>query len=240
MISNNDFSNNFYQPFYNNTIIDIVDTEFIHLINNTKNLNNIDNKIEDSELLYLEKIKEIKDTYSTGTLYQQFNNMKSLDIIQKEVELIKLISKYSLQNNKLEYNFIILCLKSLLELSEILRNRLKLPLIILSKQNKHTMVRCSYKFCNFKDSCVYNYNKKGHCCYQDHYVHNMVSHDISALIMYIESNNTVNEMILHNKEILKSINTLSFVINHMETELRTKCMYTEVKDWESFHYIHKN
>ena len=236
MISINDFT----QTFYNNKIIDIDNTEFINLINTTKNLNNIENKIEDNETLYLDKIKEIKETYNIDTLHQQYSNKPSLTIIQKEVELIKLISKYSLQNNKLEFNFIILCLKSLFVLSEILRNRLKLQLIVLSKQNKHTMVRCSYKFCNFKDSCVYNYNKKGHCCYQDHYVHNMVSHDISALIMYIESNNNVDEMITHNKEILKSINTLSFVINHMETELRTKCMYTEAKDWESFHYIHKN
>ena len=236
MISINDFT----QTFYNNKIIDIDNTEFINLINTTKNLNNIENKIEDNETLYLDKIKEIKETYNIDTLHHQYSNKPSLTIIQKEVELIKLISKYSLQNNKLEFNFIILCLKSLFVLSEILRNRLKLQLIVLSKQNKHTMVRCSYKFCNFKDSCVYNYNKKGHCCYQDHYVHNMVSHDISALIMYIESNNNVDEMITHNKEILKSINTLSFVINHMETELRTKCMYTEAKDWESFHYIHKN
>ena len=66
----------------------------------------------------------------------------------------------------------------------------------------------------------------------------MVSHDISALMMYLEANNIDNTTIIHNKDILKSINTLCFVIGHMETELRTKCMYNEMKDWESFHYIH--
>ena len=45
-------------------------------------------------------------------------------------------------------------------------------------------------------------------------------------------------MIIHNKDILKSVNTLSFVIAHMETELKTKCMYAEQKEWDSFHYIH--
>ena len=115
---------------------------------------------------------------------------------------------------------------------------MKQPIITISNTNNTGIVRCSYKFCNFKDSCVYNYSKKGNCCYQDHYVHNMVSHDISALMMYLEANNIDNTTIIHNKDILKSINTLCFVIGHMETELRTKCMYSEMKDWESFHYIH--
>ena len=137
----------------------------------------------------------------------------------------------------MEYNFIITCLKYLLELSNILQYRLKQPNIFIQVQNKYNIVRCSYKFCNFKDSCVYNYTKKGHACYQDHYVHNMVSHDISALILYVEANYNETELIIHNKEILKSINTLSFVIGHMETELRTKCMYAELKDWENFHFI---
>ena len=42
---------------------------------------------------------------------------------------------------------------------------------------------------------------------------------------------------LHNKEVLKTINTLSFVIGHMESELKTKCIYLEEKDWNSCHYV---
>jgi hypothetical protein len=227
-----------YKNFFNKDSINIVDTPFIHIINTTKNTSTIDVIIEDTELYYIEKIKEIKESYDIDNIKAIYSKKKSLEIIQKELDIIKLISKYSLQNNKLEYNFIISCLKYLLELSNMLRARLQQPIISISKQNKTNIIRCSYKFCNFKDSCVYNYSKKGNCCYQDHYVHNMVSHDIDALILYIESNNTVDETIIHNKEILKSINTLSFVIGHMETELRTKCMYAEMKDWESFHFIH--
>ena len=37
------------------------------------------------------------------------------------------------------------------------------------------------------------------------------------------SEHKLDEYIVHTKEILKTINTLSFVINHMEIELRTKC-----------------
>jgi hypothetical protein len=65
----------------------------------------------------------------------------------------------------------------------------------------------------------------------------MVAHDILSLIHYIESNYVNNAQILHNKEILKTINTLAFVIGHMENELRAKCLYNDVKDWEKYHYV---
>ena len=222
--------------YFNKTSINRVDPIFVKLLD-TK-IEEIKDTIEDTDVYYQQKMNELKELYDNGKIKTTYSNKYSLEIIQKELDIIQLISKYSLQNNKLEYSFIILCLKYLLELSEILRCRLKQPSIFISKQNKSTIVRCSYKFCNFKDSCVYNYTKKGNCCYQDHYVHNMVSHDIDALILYIESNNKPDEMIIHNKDILKSVNTLSFVIAHMETELKTKCMYAEQKEWDSFHYIH--
>jgi hypothetical protein len=109
----------------------------------------------------------------------------------------------------------------------------------LTNNSTNNITRCSYKFCNYKEECAYNYNigKKTNQCYQDHYVHNMVSHDVSSLISYIEFNYKTNSLILHNKEILKTVNTLSFVIGHMEGELRAKCLYNDPKDWEKYHYI---
>jgi hypothetical protein len=225
-----------YADYFNKNCLETVDNSFIEIMNTKKPT--IDTIIEDNEINYIEKMKEIKDSYNVEKIKSTYINKTALEIIQKESEIIKLISKYSLQNNKLEYNFVVACLKYLFELSNILRIRLKQPIINISKQNKNNIVRCSYKFCNFKDSCVYNYSKKGNCCYQDHYVHNMVSHDLEALILYVESNNTADDIIIHNKDILKSINTLSFVIGHMEAELKTKCMYAEMKEWDSFHYIH--
>ena len=102
--------------------------------------------------------------------------------------------------------------------------------------------RCSYKFCKFKDSCSYNYNSKSkNVCYQDHYVHNMVSSDINILILYIKSRKNFDRQYLsHNKEILKSINTLSYVISHMENELKTKCLYLDKKEWDKFHINKKS
>tara|TARA_E500000178_G_C16793432_1_gene649093 strand:+ start:117 stop:350 length:234 start_codon:yes stop_codon:yes gene_type:complete len=67
----------------------------------------------------------------------------------------------------------------------------------------------------------------------------MISADITVLLNYIELNFKNNDKITHNKEIQKSINTISFVITHMEQELKNKCLYQEKSEWESFHYTKK-
>lgn len=222
---------NWHNLYFNSNIL-FIETELLNSINiQKKNIEDID----EIEINYFEKIKNIVNLYETNFNYLP-SNKKSLEILQIELETIKIISRYSLQNSTLDYNLMSKILKYLFKLSEILRQRINQPAIVISKQNKINIIRCSYKFCNFKDSCVYNYTKKGHSCYQNHYVHNMVSHDIMALILFIESNNIDENQ--YNKEILKSINTLSFVIGHMESELRTKCMYSDIKEWENFHFIH--
>ena len=49
--------------------------------------------------------------------------------------------------------------------------------------------------------------------------------DIIILKEYIEFKFKENKLIIPNKEILKSINTLSFVIEHMYSELKSRCLY---------------
>jgi hypothetical protein len=216
----------------------VLSDELNKLLSENKFINNIEVKIEELEVDYLLKMNEIKNTFENDNINTLYKNKNSLEILQKELEIIKLISKYSLQNNKLEYVFIITSLKYLFELSEILRHRLKQSVINFNKSSKNAnIIRCSYKFCSYKENCTYNYMKKSNQCYQDHYVHNMVSHDVLSLISYIEAHYLTNSQILHNKEILKTINTLSFVISHMESELRAKCLYIDSKDWEKFHFM---
>ena len=65
----------------------------------------------------------------------------------------------------------------------------------------------------------------------------MVSSDLKILIDYIKINYGEAKIILHNKEILKTINTLSFVIDHMEKELKNKCRYLPEGVWESCHIL---
>lgn len=87
--------------------------------------------------------------------------------------------------------------------------------------------RSSYKFCNFNFHCEYNYDVRKHKgCFAQHYVYNMVYADINATIDYLKLfNDTKNKQIII--ELKKSINTISFVINHMYDEFKhvTLCNY---------------
>jgi len=221
----------------------IDNSEFIKLVNILKNQNDqniVQVKIAQIETDYLQKLKEIENLCNSPEEIEKLSIMNSLKILQKELEVIKLLTKYSLQNNQLNYDFFMNALKLLLSLSETLRKRLnqeeiKVEKTILTEDN---ISRCSYKFCNYKDSCNYNYNKaKNLICYQDHYVHNMVSADLKVLLQYTEQKYGEIKIVSHNKEILKTINTLSFVINHMESKLKAKCMYLPENEIESFHYV---
>ena len=222
--------------FFNKNII-TPSSDIINYINKNKFTNNIEVKIDELEIDFNSKMQEIINTCENEDITKMYKNKNSLEILQKETEIVKLISKYSLQNNKLEYTFIVNCLKYLYELGEILRGRLKQGNVSFNKTTNSAIVRCSYKFCNYKENCTYNYGKKGLACYQDHFVHNMVSHDVQALICYIEMNHNDGDTIMHNKEILKTINTLAFVIGHMEGELKAKCLYNDIKDCEKYHHV---
>jgi len=226
---------------YLNTKINY-DTEKINKLKNILNHNNqntVQNKVIQIESEYQIKLKEIEELCDNNDTIEKLKKENSLKILQKELDVIKLLSKYSLQNNQLNYTFFMNALNLLLILSETLRIRLEQNEINIEKKaySDDNISRCSYKFCNFKDSCNYNYNKTKNMCYQDHYVHNMVSVDLKILIEYIELKYGNTKIVLHNKEILKTINTLSYVITHMENELKAKCLYLPENEIESFHFI---
>jgi len=218
--------------------------DFINKLNNKTNEKNVEYKIDQIEKKYQDKLKEVENLCNSNNEVKQLKSKSSLVILQKELDIIKLLTKYTLQNKSLNPSFFISCINILLNLSETLRIRIKQKEIIHEKiidesnPTKFNISRCSYKFCSYQDNCSYNYNSKTKSlCYQDHYVHNMVSADLKILIEYIKQKNENNNLILHNKEILKTINTLSFVIGHMETELRTKCLYLLESEWETCHVV---
>ena len=217
--------------------------EYINKLLNKSDEKNVETKIDQIEKDYQNKLKDIEAICENKSSVEELKVSNSLNILQKELEIIKLLTKYTLQNKNINYDFFLNCLDILLNLSETLRIRVSQKEINHDKQNelKQTIKdeliisRCSYKFCSYQDNCSYNYNPKTKSlCYQDHYVHNMVSADLKILINYI---NSKNNFTLHNKEILKTINTLSFVIGHMELELRTKCLYLPESEWETCHVI---
>ena len=217
-------------------------TEYINKLSNKTDDKNMETKINQIEKDYNDKLREVTDLCKNSNLVEDIKSKSCLYILQKELEIIKLLTKYTLQNKNLDYNFFLACLNILLNLSETLRNKLGQKEVIHEKtkieKDNNTISRCSYKFCSYQENCSYNYNPKTkNLCYQDHYVHNMVSADLKILVDYIKQRYESTNIVLHNKEILKTINTLSFVIGHMEHELRAKCMYLPENEWESCHVV---
>ena len=231
-------SSNWYTKYYNNSILK--SDKYDNYLNNFKKIENFKNKINKIEVSFNKNIEELNDNgKKINEFIQKYKNKTSLEILQKEADIIRLLSKYSLQNNNMDYDFFYNSIQLLINLSNLLRNHIKQPILKHTDYDINEFIpRCSYKFCNFKGSCGYNYNLKSSICYQDHYVHNMVSADLYVLLEYIQLFKNENKLI-HNKEILKSINTLSFVINHMEKELKSKCLYQNKSDWDKFHFTKK-
>jgi hypothetical protein len=61
-----------------------------------KFINNIETKIEEMEVDFLSKMHEIKNTFEKNNINELYSNKSSLEVLQKEVEIIKLISKYTI------------------------------------------------------------------------------------------------------------------------------------------------
>ncbi|ULY68475.1 hypothetical protein [Chlorella virus XW01] len=160
----------------------------------------------------------------------------SLELLKIEDELIFYLHKYCLKTHDIDNDFIIKMLNLILNISNILKKRVKLPdfNFKINDKNKNELKRCSYKFCKFKETCNYNYCKKKCICYQDHFVHHMVSFDILQLLNYLNSD------IVNHLEILKSIKTLAFVINHMKNELSIKCLYCKPNEIEKNHIVNND
>jgi len=176
-----------YALFYNldkNINID----NYLEKLKNKSNEKNMQNKIIQIEQDYIQKIHNIEKLYLDDNKIKILKKQNSLIILQKELETIKILTKYTLQNKILNYKFLKICLNLLLEFSETLRLRLKQKEFFHDNiENKINISRCSYKFCSYQANCSYNYNSKSkRLCYQDHYVHNMVSADLKILLKYIE------------------------------------------------------
>lgn len=184
-------------------------------------------------------LKKIDDIIKTA---DDFNKYPDLEILKNEDLISTYLSKYVIQNNCLDYNFFIRLLDFLYLTCTYLSNKLKLPIYEHDKvdfTNGDYIPRCSYKFCSYKDKCSYNYDEKKGGCYADHYVHNMVVADIDILRKYIsynyEKQKSTDGTVVHNQEIIKCMNTISFVIKHMYEELNNICIYIQSDQHHIYH-----
>jgi hypothetical protein len=199
----------------------------------SKKIDSIDNieEIEKIEKEYIDKINQIKELNGDDEKTEELLKLSSLDLLKEEYALVKLFSKYSLQQNDYDVKFLLKILNLLYVISNELAERIKQQKITHKKRKDRDIMRCSYKFCNFKSNCKYHYGKKK--CNSDHFVHNMVSADLDNLIDFFQ--NKTEKEFTSNKEVIKSINTILYVISHMESELSDSCRYESEDKWKSFH-----
>ena len=142
----------------------------------------------------------------------KYDNLTSLEILKKQDIISSYISK-SFQNNIINKIFFIDCISFLKKTSEFLANLIS-----------QTISSHNYNFIK----------KKG--CYADHYPHNMIYADCDALLECVKLFYE-NEDEIHNKEIVRCINTISYVIRHMFDELNNLCLYSNRNEHNKFHHI---
>jgi len=168
------------------------------------------------------KYKELKDSEIIAYMTNLSNYLR------RELRGLEKIEEFI--NNEQFFDII----NWLLHSSEFMSKKIGLPLLSHNalQMKNNSIPRSSYKFCNYNYECEFNYNAKKHKgCFAQHYVHNMVYADLESIIKYIKDNK--KKEINHNKfldEIRKSVNTVSFVINHMNEEMKNAYIYNKSKN----------
>lgn len=231
-------SDNIKQDLLNISWANVVEEELADnmkddkLIGNSKSANDkkITNVKKNKKNINLEKINEIEKIENILKINLKNSKISDIELIKYQNILSSEIKK-QIRNifdnsnlTKSNLNDIIQKLDWIFKTSQYLSNKIGLPVYYHNKNDKKTIIpRSSYKFCSFGDNCQFNYNTvKYKGCYAHHFVHNMVSADIGVLrdiIIEIFENKIVldkNYII----EIKKSINTISYVINHMFNEIK--------------------
>ena len=195
------------------------------------NINSIDFSLNNEKILTeINKILKQKE----------FKKLTSVEILKNQDLISSYISK-SIQNNIINKIFFVECISYLKNTSKILSEKIKQELFThnYSFIKKDKIIRSSYKFCNYKDNCTYNYEKSKKGCYADHYPHSSIYADCDALLECINLY-YMDDYEIQNKELVRCINTISFVIRHMYEELNNLCLYSDRNEHDKFHFIKTN
>ena len=174
-----------------------------------------------------EEDEEKKVVTVDDILKSNHNDLNELLILEYQTIIstnLKKIIKTDIEEkniNNFDFSSIIKKLEWLKLGSMILNNKLGLELCKHKFNNNNVIPRSSYKFCNYTYDCEFNYDFKKHRgCYAQHFVHNLVYADIDILLKFIQFKENKNLEIKDLDEFLKSVNTISFVINHMYDEIK--------------------
>jgi len=90
------------------------------------------------------------------------------------------------------------------------------------KKKEKDIWRNSYKFCEYGYKCKFFYNNNSQC-YGQHYEYYLMYSDIIELIQYMDESPVLNQ-----EQIKISINTLTYILNHMYDELNNLKKYSPI------------
>lgn len=157
-------------------------------------------------------------------------SMSDLILLEKSSSIVKNLKfQFIKRCNDDQDKFMIWVITSLIWLNTVMkelarRNKQSFEISnSIDKDIKKSISRTSYKFCEFGYNCKFNYNIKEKC-YAHHFVFNYISLDIASVIDFIIEDYDIiklrqitdaNDL----SEIKTSINTITYVINHMYDEL---------------------
>lgn len=223
-----------------NSWADIVDTEISPHMQNKLLTSSSCDSIEKKNVKTIANIT----TYNIADIVSK--NPETIDditLLEWETYLSSHLKKYIKQcmegsdkYNKFDYNLHIPKFEWLIQTSKFLSD--KLGLIITNHNNnnfdlhKGIIPRSSYKFCEYNYDCQFNYKDKYNGCYAQHFVHNLVTADISAMIYYLKYIYETKKEYNYD-ELVKCITTIAYVIKHMYEELSN--LYFHYGNINNFH-----
>jgi len=167
--------------------------------------------------------------------YHKLSNLQMLEYNAfMSTDVRKYIKQCYEKKEIINYDLLLNQLKWMSDISDYLSKKMGLQMQTTKIHivDNGIIPRSSYKFCEYGYECVFNYGepknnkKRANGCYAQHFVHNLVYTDIMALINYFKYKNSqqltglnITEQINY-QELIKCINTISYVINHMYEELK--------------------
>lgn len=211
--------------------------------------NETNGKQSASVIFYENKLDSqiVKDKL-THILLTMHNLVNTIDIEHvKNLDFVaSYLLKYIIQNTICDISHIYELLDYLISVSRYLSFKIGNPISNADTKKIYVtsyITRSSYKFCEYVNTCQYNYPiKHKHCkgCFADHFVYNKLHKDCESLKFFIEfinnkNTNTCEPVIIRaNKEIVKCINTIHVVVKHMYDEL-WELFLTYKDDYELYH-----
>ena len=153
------------------------------------NINNNNKSIKKKIINYSIENPEIIEKINKTLQFEDIENISSLELLKKQEFITNYLSRYFIQNTKLNYTFVISNVSWLIKVSKSLATRINQKLLtnLKNKKKNNNVSRSSYKFCMHNSQCEYNYGTKKRSCNSDHYVHSNIYSDLRSLEQYIKT-----------------------------------------------------